>query len=257
MVAGSSPVPRLNNVMESIVYKVLKDFKSGSEELLLTFLKGVLTSRKKIEKEEFLKAISKIIEAHPSMAVFYKLMEETVKIPEDKLKDFLIDLTRKLEEAPKKISDKVYPLLRDKKNILLHSRSSTVIKVLREIKKRDKDFKPFIYCTESRPGDEGRITEKELKKGDFETELIPDLYVTKIINKINAIIFGADAVYEDKIINKVGTYSLVLIGNHFKVPSFCLTSSMKISNNFKNLPRTNELFEEVPKKLIDNFITDE
>jgi len=241
--------------MESIVHKILKDFKSGSEELLLTFLKGVLTLRKKIEKEEFLKAVSKIIEVHPSMAVFYKLMEETVKVPEEKIKDFLIDLTRKVEEAPKKISLKIYPLLKDKKTLLTHSRSSTVIKVLRELRKRGIDFK--IYCTESRPGDEGRLTFKELKRIGFEAELIPDLYVTKLIPSIQAIIFGADAVYEDKIINKVGTYPLVLIGNHFKTSTFCLTSTLKISNNFKNLPRINEFFEEVPLKLIDNFITDE
>ncbi len=256
MVAGSSPVPRFFYfLMESIVHKILKDFKSGSEELLLTFLKGVLTSRKKIEKEEFLKAISKIIEVHPSMAVFYKLMEETVKVPEEKIKDFLIDLTRKVEETPKRITEKIYPLLKDKKNILTHSRSSTVIKVLRELKKKGVNFK--IYCTESRPGDEGKLTFKELKKAGFDTELIPDLYVTKLISDIQAIIFGADAVYEDKIINKVGTYPLVLIGNHFKVPTFCVTSSLKISDSFKNLPKTNELFEEVPLKLVDNFITDE
>ncbi len=241
--------------MESIVHKILKDFKSGSEELLLTFLKGVLTSRKKIEKEELLKAISKIIETHPSMAVFYKLIEETVKIEEENLKDFLINLTRKVEETPKKIATKVYPLLKDKKKVLTHSRSSTVIKVLRELKKKEVNFK--VYCTESRPGEEGRITFKELKKIGFDTEIIPDLYVTKLIPEIEAIIFGADAVYEEKIINKVGTYSLTLIGNHFKIPNFCLTSTLKISNNFKNLPKTNEFFEEIPLKLIDHFITDE
>ncbi|MEN3044652.1 MAG: hypothetical protein ABDH37_05500 [Candidatus Hydrothermales bacterium] len=243
--------------MESIVHKILKDFKSGSEELLLIFLKGVLTSRKKIEKEEFLKAISKIIETHPSMAVFYKLLEETVKVNEENLKDFLIDLTRRVEETPKKISEKVYDLLKDVKSILLHSRSSTTIKVLKELKRIDSNFSPTVYCTESRPGEEGRITEKELKKVGFETKLIPDFYVTKVTNQLDAIIFGADAVYEDKIINKVGTFSLVLIGNYFKIPSFCLTSRMKISNNFKNLKRISDLFEEVPKKLIDNFVTDE
>ncbi|MEN3045865.1 MAG: hypothetical protein ABDH49_02610 [Candidatus Hydrothermales bacterium] len=243
--------------MESVVYKVLKDFKSGSEELLLTFLKGVLTSRKKIEKDEFLKAISKIIEVHPSMAVFYKLLEETVKVNEENLKDFLIDLTRRVEETPRKIAEKVYGLLKDTKGILLHSRSSTTIKVLRELKKIDSSFNPYIYCTESRPGEEGKVTEKELKKIGFETKLIPDFYVTKIVDHLDAIIFGADAVYEDKIINKVGTFSLVLIGNFFKIPTFCLTSRMKISNNFKSLKRVSDLFEEVPKKLIDHFVTDE
>ncbi len=241
--------------MESIVHKILKDFKSGSEELLLTFLKGVLTSRKKIEKDELLKAISKIIEVHPSMAVFYRLMEETVKTPEENLKDFLINLTRKVEETPKKIAQKVHPLLKDKKSILIHSRSSTVIKALRELKKREVNFK--IFCTESRPGDEGRTTFKELKKAGFETELIPDLYVTKLSDNLEAILFGADGVYENKIINKVGTYSLVLIGRHFGIPTFCFTSSLKISNNLKNLPRTNELFEEIPLNLVDHFITDE
>jgi translation initiation factor 2B subunit (eIF-2B alpha/beta/delta family) len=153
------------------------------------------------------------------------------------------------------MSKKILPLIEDKKVLLTHSRSSTVINVLKEIKKNGKKFK--IYITESRPGEEGKKTFKELKKAGLEVELIPDLYVTKIIENINGILFGADCVFEDKIINKVGTYVLCLLGKHFKIPTFCLTSSLKISNNLKNLPRTNDLFEEIPITMIDHFITDE
>ncbi|MEO0267524.1 MAG: hypothetical protein ABIM36_05240, partial [candidate division WOR-3 bacterium] len=70
-------------MLEKVVFKISRNLTAGSEELLFNFLKEVKKLNVKVEKEDILKSLQKIIEAKPQMAVFYKAMEIFAKENDD------------------------------------------------------------------------------------------------------------------------------------------------------------------------------
>ncbi|MEO0253067.1 MAG: hypothetical protein ABIM13_03240, partial [candidate division WOR-3 bacterium] len=140
-------------MLEKVVFKISRNLTAGSEELLFNFLKEVKKLNVKVEKEDILKSLQKIIEAKPQMAVFYKAMEIFAKENDD-VKNVIDKLIFKIESAIPKISENLLKILPKELKILTHSNSSTVIRTLRYIK--DKVNIKEIICTDSEPGGEGK-----------------------------------------------------------------------------------------------------
>ncbi len=242
-------------MLERIVFKISRNLTAGSEELLLNFLKELKKARIKIEKQNILSALQKIIESKPQMAVFYKALEIFASEKDENIKELTDKLIMKIERSIPKIGENLLKVLPASLKILTHSNSSTVIRTLRYIK--DKVKIQEIICTDSEPGGEGKKTEKDFKKYGFNVRKIPDTHIVRALEEANIILIGADAIYSDGFYNKVGTKIILMLAQNLGVKSFLLSSTLKISDNLKHLSLDNYYFESVPSKLIDCIITEE
>lgn len=124
---------------------------------------------------------------------------------------------RQAEEASK--------LLKDKDVVLTHCNISGLMPLIGELcRKRGKHI--GFFATETRPYLQGsRLTAWELKRAGFPVTLITDNMAAYTISlkKVNKIIVGADHLaLNGDIANKVGTYQLAVLAQHFKIPFYVL-----------------------------------
>lgn len=128
-----------------------------------------------------------------------------------------------LEESDEKIAKIGAKLV--KGDVYTHCHSSTVNKVLAEAKKTKK-FR--VYCTETRPRFQGRITAKELAGLNVPVTLFVDSAMRLAIKKAKLAMIGADSItLEGNVINKIGSELAADTCNHFKVPFYVVTNSWK------------------------------
>lgn len=128
-----------------------------------------------------------------------------------------------LEESDEKIAKIGAKLV--KGDVYTHCHSSTVNKVLVEAKKTKK-FR--VYCTETRPKYQGRITAKELAGLNIPVTLFVDSAMRLAIKKVKLAMIGADSITIDgEVINKIGSELAADSCGHFKVPLYIITNSWK------------------------------
>ncbi len=118
-------------------------------------------------------------------------------------------------------------------------------------KARDKKIK--VYVTETRPVMQGsRLTAWELEMLKIPYKIIPDLAVGYLLKKgkVNKVIVGADRILQTgHLINKLGTFSIALIANHFKVPFYVAapTSTIDLKNKLEDIIIEERSREEIIK----------
>jgi ribose 1,5-bisphosphate isomerase len=180
-----------------------------------------------------------------------KKVPELSKIIELNAKLFLGNL----EESKKTIAMIGKKRIRKNSVILTHCHSSTVTNIFIEAKKAGKNFE--IFCTETRPKFQGRITAQELIENDIKTTLIVDSAVRSIIKEVDLVVVGADAITsEGNVINKIGTSSIALIANEARKPFYVVSELLKfdpdtICGDYEKIEErgSDEIWKDPPKKL--------
>ena len=144
----------------------------------------------------------------------------------------------------------------------------------------------FVYVDETRPLLQGsRLTAFELAKSNIPFEILPDSAAAFLMkqHKIDAVIVGADRIAANgDTANKIGTYSLAILCDYYKIPFYIAapTSTIDFSiktgdeiqiemrgnveiNHIRGIKITNEnfaaytpAFDVTPNKLITAIITD-
>jgi ribose 1,5-bisphosphate isomerase len=132
-------------------------------------------------------------------------------------KEYVKNFKKELEIGIEKIVIYGTNLLRDKSRILTHCHSSTVEKILANLS-NIKDFE--VYCTETRPLFQGRITARNLSKF-AKVNLIVDSAVGHFMANIDAVLVGADVVTaRGALINKIGTSVIAGIAKQHDIPFY-------------------------------------
>ncbi len=156
--------------------------------------------------------------------------------------------------------------------ILLHSNSSSIRSLFRTT--RNKDINLKIVQTESRPGFEGRKQAMYLADIGYKAKIIVDAAIMLYLDQIDMVILGADALYPEQFVNKIGSHTICSAAHETGKPVYVLADSRKISKH-SDIPRENpkpvmevwkehpeELeienyyFETVPNKLVTGFVTE-
>jgi translation initiation factor 2B subunit (eIF-2B alpha/beta/delta family) len=183
-------------------------------------------------------------------------------------------LARHISHAHERIADDFSRVLPKNARLLTISYSSTVTGVLKELKRRGKEFE--VIAMESRPMLEGRRTAEELARSTIKTTLIADAALGQYVKEVDAAVVGADTVYIDgSAANKVGTYPLAVCLREARKPLYVLADSFKIStensrsfiieereadellkNPVRGLSVRNFYFELVPARYISAIITE-
>jgi len=110
--------------------------------------------------------------------------------------------------------------------ILTHCHSSTVTNMLKKAQEAGKSFE--VFCTETRPRYQGRVTAREMLKLGLKTTLIVDSAVRFVMNGIDLVIVGADAITsEGNVINKIGTSMIALVAHESRTPFYVVSELLK------------------------------
>ncbi|MBM3247172.1 hypothetical protein FJZ17_01355 [Candidatus Pacearchaeota archaeon] len=144
-------------------------------------------------------------------------------------------------EAQEKINHSVFNLIRQDSVIFTHCHSTNVIKALIYAKKNGKHFS--VFNTETRPLFQGRKTAKELTKAGIKVTTFVDSAASIALDQCDIVLFGADALLWNSVINKVGSGMFSQIAQDKKVPVYIIADSWKYSP--KNVSIEERDFKEV------------
>ncbi|MBI5228820.1 S-methyl-5-thioribose-1-phosphate isomerase [Candidatus Micrarchaeota archaeon] len=191
-------------------------------------------------------------------------------------------------ETKKKIAEFGCRLVESDSSVLIHCHSSTIMQVLKKAKDERKKFR--VYCTETRPLYQGRISARELSDYGIKTTLIVDSaanYLLSTVNDLDLVLVGADAITSSgDLVNKIGTSQLALSAFEHGKKLYSCTGTHKfdpltlwgvpepieqrakeelLSNaerkllklkNPKNLSVLNPAFDLTPAKYITGYVTE-
>jgi len=137
---------------------------------------------------------------------------------------------QKAENSRKKIAVLSQQFIRDGSVILTHSKSRVVLELLLAAGK-NKRFK--VYVTESNPNQQGYDTEKILKENNIPCTVILDSAVGYIMERVDMILLGAEAVVESGgIINKIGSFQLAVMAKAMNKPVYAAAESYKFLREY-------------------------
>ncbi|XP_018331085.1 translation initiation factor eIF-2B subunit alpha [Agrilus planipennis] len=201
-------------------------------------------------------AINSGCELFRRFITFTKLDTETF----DECKEIMLNrghlFIKNLNEAKGKIAKRASQFIVDGSKVLTHSRSRVVLQTLKEAAKQNKQFEVFV--TKSAPDNSGEKMCKDLKAANIPHTLILDSAVGYIMEQVDFVIVGAEAVVESGgVINKIGTYTMALCAKEMNRPFYVLTESFKFSRLFPlnqaDLPDTYKYTPDMRKQDISKL----
>lgn len=159
------------------------------------------------------------------------------------------------------IADNGVELLRDDSTILTHCNTGklatggegTAFNVIKKGYELGKV--KFVYADETRPLLQGsRLTAFELSKSNIPFKLLVDSAAATLFKqkKIDAVIVGADRIAANgDTANKIGTFNLAVLCNHFNVPFYI---AAPVSTIDKSIQSGNEIEIEMRNKMELSYI---
>uniref|UniRef100_A0A7S1ETG8 Translation initiation factor eIF2B subunit alpha n=1 Tax=Timspurckia oligopyrenoides TaxID=708627 RepID=A0A7S1ETG8_9RHOD len=130
--------------------------------------------------------------------------------------------------------------VRDSSTILTHGNSKLVSTILERAAVQDgKSF--HVYVTETRPQGDGFKVAARLRKQNIPVTMILDSAVGAIMEKVDMVLVGAEAVVENGgLVNRVGTFLLAMAAKTFNKPFYVASESYKFARLYplsqKELP---------------------
>ena len=181
-----------------------------------------------------------LVNLRPTEPMLFHVISLAGNVPKE-------NILNHFSEAQDKINQSIFKLLKNNSIIFTHCHSTNVVKSLIYAKKHGKKFQ--VYNTETRPLFQGRKTAKELAAAGIKVNTFVDSAAAMAmrgdmgIKKPDIILFGADALLEESIINKVGSGMFSEIAKTNKIPLFIVADSWKYSP--KNVKLEQRDFHEV------------
>jgi len=185
-----------------------------------------------------------------------------------------------ITSAKKNSIEKCAKSLTNFDKILTHCHSSTVVDLIKEISKGDKNFE--VVSTETRPLYQGRITAKSLVDAGIKTTLIADSAAESFaVNRgsvpIDVVFLGSDQIMKDGyVINKIGSWGIAVAAHYGGKPLYIVSNLLKFDKDSlfsdieieiredrelwpeapRGLDMYNPAFEIIDNALITGFVTE-
>ncbi len=181
-----------------------------------------------------------------------KKLSDLAKVVASTSHEFLLDLEASRERVAEIGSKRIF----DGMTIFTHCHSTTVTYVLRKAKQKGRTFE--VFCTETRPVMQGRITASELVDLGIKTTMIVDSAARSFIKKADMVIVGADAITsEGNVVNKIGTATIALLAKEARVPFYVVSELLKfdpatLRGEYEAIEERSrdEVWVEAPEKLV-------
>ena len=214
----------------NIAVEGVKAFASLTERLDFTSLEPFF---KELEKARYTLATARATE--PALRnglryILYNLHENasTVKEAKEIVNSISQEYIQLLKESKKKVISYGAHRIKDGSTIMTHCHSSLSTGIILEAHRQGKEIQ--VFCTETRPLYQGRITAKELVDAGITTTQVVDSAMRWVINSydVDIIITGADAITsQGTVINKIGTRLLALAAKEMDVPFYSAINLLK------------------------------
>lgn len=131
----------------------------------------------------------------------------------------------KILRSDDKIAEIGAGLIKNGMTIFTHCHSSAVVSIMLKAKKQGKKFR--VFCTETRPLFQGRITAGQLAKAKIPVTMFVDSAAKIAIKKADIVFFGSDAITQTHVYNKIGSELFAIIAAKYNVPVYIATTSWK------------------------------
>ncbi|MDD4251262.1 MAG: S-methyl-5-thioribose-1-phosphate isomerase [Candidatus ainarchaeum sp.] len=276
-----------------IIKKTVLDLKSlkiqGATNVrkksLEALVKASLLSKFNNEKEfrqEFLKNAKKLFNARPTepeLRTSIRIVKKNIsdkKLTVNEMKKIIESTVQEYEKnrgvAIEKMSKYGAELIKPNSTILTICHSSTVVSTLIKAKKKIA----HVYCCETRPRFQGRITASELSKAGIKVTLIVDNAASTVLKKCDYFFSGADAFLADgDVINKIGTNQISILCKKYSTKHYVVLSTHKfepssffgkdspieqrnskevLEKNIKGVEIINPAFDRTDSSLIEGII---
>jgi ribose 1,5-bisphosphate isomerase len=194
--------------------------------------------------------------------IIYNLHEKASSIKEAKeiVSAFSQEYIDLLKESKEKVIQYGAHRIKQGSTIMTHCHSSLSTGIILEAHRRGKDI--TVFCTETRPRYQGRITARELVEAGITTTQVVDSAMRWVINShdVDIIITGADSITsQGTVINKIGTRLLALAAREMDVPFYSAINLLKYDPETSigklseiEMRDSKEIWEEPPDGL--NFL---
>jgi translation initiation factor eIF-2B subunit alpha len=190
-----------------------------------------------IELEEAVKAISQVsssLSLKSGCELFQRYVTRTyLDIPDfEQCKQKLINrgeqFTKKTQTSRMRISTLGETFIQDGMIVLTHGYSRVVLSVLMAALEKKKRFR--VILTESKPETNVKKAVDTLLKNKVPITIIPDSTAAYIMNQVDMVLVGAEAVVENGgVINKVGTYQIGILAKAMNKPCYVAAESFKFT----------------------------
>ena len=116
--------------------------------------------------------------------------------------------------------------IRNNSIVFTHCHSSTVLNILKRAHNTGKRFE--VHNTETRPLFQGRKTSRELVKAGIKNTHYVDSAINFALKKVDLVLIGCDAILSTgRIINKIGTSTIIDLAVKHDIPVYVCTNSWK------------------------------
>jgi len=161
--------------------------------------------------------------------------------------------TERLASEPDAVARAASWLVPKRAVIVTHSASSTVVAAVRVARKRVRR----VVCTESLPGGEGARLARRLVREGFDAVAVPDAEMARAAFEADIVLAGADAVTDQGVVNKVGTYLLSLTAREAGVPFYPVAGTSKLVPDAAWVPERAPRYDRTPYGLVDGVVCED
>jgi translation initiation factor 2B subunit (eIF-2B alpha/beta/delta family) len=238
------------------------DRRSGSAVIAANAARTLAEMARHLSREEIVDAARMLVTSQPLMGSCVRLADVVLRALDadgpggaaraadayaQRLDNERISLVKQLAER-----------LPPEGTVVTVSASSLVMDALRSVPRLR------VLCAVSEPGGEGRDAAQALRDAGLDTALIPDGSLAQQSARADAIVFGADAIGPEAILNKTGTLAAALGARTARRPCICAAASSKIVDqglwpllldaSERRLADGIPIFEEVPIELLTTVV---
>jgi len=207
-------------------------------ELALDILETFATQETSPTPHEFVTALETLVNAllaaQPSMAVLINLAQHVLQVgPEDlplttvreQLQQTLTAFRRDLHASTAALCQRALAILPSQSTVLTYSNSATVIAAL--CYAHDHGRIRRVLLSESRPAYDGRPQAAALLEYGMAVAYSTDMALFERLAEANVVVIGADAVFPEHLVNKLGTRALAQLARLQGIPCFSLCAANK------------------------------
>ena len=207
-------------------------------ELALDILEAFVTQEASQTPHEFVAALETLVDAvlaaQPSMAVMINLAQQALQagpqeLPltaiREQLQQTLAAFRRDLHASTQALCQRALTLLPPQSTVLTYSNSATVVAALRSA--HDHGRLRRVLLSESRPAYDGRPQALALLEAGIVVEYSIDMALFERLAEADVVVVGADAVFPEYLVNKLGTRALAQLARLQGIPCFSLCAASK------------------------------
>jgi translation initiation factor 2B subunit (eIF-2B alpha/beta/delta family) len=174
-----------------------------------------------------------IVNAQPSMSIMVELARVVIESASDgsdaqesdRAREALASFRQDVRTAMCRICEMAVSILPQDSTVLTYSNSTTVTQAL--LYAASSGHLGRVILSEARPAYDGRSQARTLMTAGVQVDYCVDMGLFSLLNEADLVLVGADAMFPEHFVNKIGTRALAGVATAEGVPCYCLCVTNK------------------------------